>query len=309
MSSVSKHNLVREVLEATALTFGLAVLGIATKGLEPLALFWPANAALIAWFLRRPRPAHPLCWAGVIVAFVAADLCYGRSLEIAAALLSANLAEIVTGVLLLAPFGLEGRDLSHPSAVLRVGLACIVSSLAGGVVTALGFAWLGDPAILLNTATWWMSAIASTTAILPVALTLPALPWRFARAIQALRGQGRELIGPVILLVIMAGVGVATGGIGTSGYLLLPLISSAMRASIFATSVLAALAGMWIFAALSLGLDRLPSHTLAETPLRVLLSVRLSVALARISHCVWSGEAGRAEGGGISGWASAFPGS
>ncbi|MGL4966737.1 MAG: hypothetical protein ACRC67_36285 [Inquilinus sp.] len=46
---------IREVLEVTGLTFVLAVVGIETKGLESLALFWPANAALIGWFLRRLR--------------------------------------------------------------------------------------------------------------------------------------------------------------------------------------------------------------------------------------------------------------
>ena len=274
---------IREVMEATVLTFVLAVLGIATKGLEPLALFWPANGALIAWFLRRPGRNRPLCWAGVVAAFVAADLSYGRSIELALVLLLANLAEIASGLVLLAPLGADGRELDHPSAVLRVGLTCIVSALAGGVVSALGFALLGDPAILLNTGTWWMSEIAALTAVLPVALTLPRRPWRLDRLLQAIRREGPELAGPAVLLVAMAALGVATGGIGTTGFLLLPLIWSAMRAGIFATTLLSALAGLWIFAALGLGLDQLPSQTLAEDPIRVLLSVRLSVAFVSLA--------------------------
>ncbi|TSD87012.1 diguanylate cyclase [Mycobacterium sp. KBS0706] len=273
----------RDVLEATGLTFVLAVVGIATKGVEPLALFWPANAALIGWFLRRPNRPHPLCWAGVIVAFVAADLCYGRSIQLALVLLLANLAEIVTGVLFLAPMGPDDRELAHPQAVLRVTVGCVLLSLAGGIASALGFAWLGDPAILLNTATWWMSGMASVAAILPVALTIPARPWRLEQFVSAVRQEGPELIGPMVLLVIMAVVGAVTGGIGTTGFLLLPLIWSAMRCGIFVTTVLAALAGLWIFAALGLGLDRLPSHTLNEDPLRVLLTVRLSVALVALA--------------------------
>lgn len=280
---------IREVLEATGLTFVLAVVGIETKGLESLALFWPANAALIGWFLRRPHRPHPLCWLGVIVAFVAADLCYGRSIQLALVLLSANLAEIVAGVLFLAPLGPDGRKLAHPQAVLRVALGCVLSSLAGGVVSALGFAWLGDSAFLLNTATWWMSGMASVAAILPLALTIPSRPWRLGQFASAVRQEGPKLIGPVVLLVIMAGVGVVTGGIGTTGFLLLPLIWSAMRCSIFVTTVLAALAGLWIFAALGLGLDRLPSHTLREDPLRVLLTVRLSVALVALAAVLVAG--------------------
>ncbi|WP_162146103.1 sensor domain-containing diguanylate cyclase [Inquilinus limosus] len=274
---------IRDVVEATVLTFVLAVLGIATKGLEPLALFWPANGVLIGWFLRRPARWHPLCWAGVVVAFVAADLCYGRSIELAAVLLLSNLVEIAVGLGVLASLGAEGRELAHPPAVLRVGFACILSALAGGVVSALGFALLGDPAVLLNTATWWMSEIASLAAVLPVALTFPAGPWRSGWLSRAVRHDLPELAGPVALLVLMAALGVATGGIGTTGYLLLPLIWSAMRAGIFATTVLAALAGLWIFAALGLGLDRLPSQTVTEDPLRVLLSVRLSVALTSLA--------------------------
>ncbi|MFE0753364.1 diguanylate cyclase domain-containing protein [Inquilinus sp. NPDC058860] len=274
---------IREVVEATVLTFVLAVLGIATRGLEPLALFWPANGALIAWFVRRPTRRHPLCWAGVAVAFIAADLCYGRSLSLAAVLLLSNLAEIAAGLLLLAPLGPEDRELDHPSAVLRVGGACIISALAGGIVSALGFALLGDMAILLNTGTWWMSEIAALAAVLPLALTLPSRPWPSGWLSRAVRLDLPELAGPLALLVLMAALGVATGGIGTTGYLLLPLIWSAMRAGIFATTVLAALAGLWIFAALGLGLDRLPSQTLAEDPLRILLSVRLSVALISLA--------------------------
>ncbi|MGK9169694.1 diguanylate cyclase [Inquilinus limosus] len=274
---------IREVVEATVLTFVLAVLGIATKGLEPLALFWPANGVLIGWFLRRPARRHPLCWAGVVLAFVTADLCYGRSIDLVAVLLLSNLAEIVAGLAVLAPLGAEDRELAHPSAVLRVGVACILSALAGGIVSALGFALLGDPAILLNTATWWMSEIASLAAVLPVALTFPARPWPSGWLSRAVRFDAPELAGPVVLLVLMAALGVVTGGIGTTGYLLLPLIWSAMRAGIFATTVLAALAGLWIFAALGLGLDRLPSQTVAEDPLRILLSVRLSVAFISLA--------------------------
>ncbi|MGK9231277.1 diguanylate cyclase [Inquilinus limosus] len=274
---------IRDVVEATVLTFVLAVLGIATKGLEPLALFWPANGVLIGWFLRRTARRHPLCWAGVIVAFVAADLCYGRSIELAAVLLLSNLVEIAVGLGVLASLGAEGRELAHPPAVLRVGFACILSALAGGVVSALGFALLGDPAVLLNTATWWMSEIASLAAVLPVALTFPAEPWRSGWLSRAVRRDLPELAGPAALLVLMAALGAATGGIGTTGYLLLPLIWSAMRAGIFATTVLAALAGLWIFTALGLGLDRLPSQTVTEDPLRVLLSVRLSVALTSLA--------------------------
>lgn len=265
------------------MTFGLAVLGIATKGFEPLALFWPANAALIGWLLRRPRPAHPLSWGGMIIAFIAADLAYGRSIELALVLLLANLSEIVAGLLLLLPLSPEERQLSHPPAVLRVAATCVLCCLAGGLVSALGFAWLGDSAILLNTATWWMSEMASMAAILPLALTIPPRPWRLGRTIESVRREGPELIGPVALLIIMAGVGVASGGVGTTGFLLLPLIWSAMRCSLFTTTVLAALAGLWIFAALGLGLDRLPSHTLAERPLQILLSVRLSVALVALA--------------------------
>jgi len=274
---------IREVVEATVLTFVLAMLGIATKGLEPLALFWPANGALIAWFLRRPSRRQPLCWAGVAVAFVAADLYNLRSIDLAAVLLLSNLAEIAAGLLLLAPLGPEDRELDHPSAVLRVGGACIVAALAGGVVSALGFALLGDSAILLNIGTWWMSEIAALAAVLPLALTLPSRPWPSGWLSRMIRLDAPELAGPLALLVLMAALGVATGGIGTTGYLLLPLIWSAMRAGIFATTVLAALAGLWIFAALGLGLDRLPSQTLAEDPLRILLSVRLSVALISLA--------------------------
>jgi diguanylate cyclase (GGDEF)-like protein len=274
---------IREVVEAAVLTFVLAVLGIATRGLEPLALFWPANGALIGWFLRRSTRRSPLCWAAVALAFVAADLCYGRDLGLAAVLLLSNLAEIAAGLVALAPLRLEDRDLSHPTAVLRVGVACVLAALAGGIVSALGFSLLGDPAILLNIGTWWMSEIAALAAVLPLALTLPSRPWPAGWLSRIIRQDLPELAGPLVLLVLMAALGVATGGIGTTGYLLLPLIWSAMRCGIFATTVMAALVGLWIFAALGLGLDRLPSQTLAEDPLRILLSIRLSVALISLA--------------------------
>lgn len=274
---------IRDVVEAMVLTFVLAMLGIATKGLEPLALFWPANGALIGWFLRRPARLDPICWVGVSIAFVAADLCYGRGIDLAAVLLLSNLAEIAAALVVLAPLGAEGRTLDQPAAVLRVGVACILSALAGGVVSALGFALRGDPSILLNTATWWMSEIASLAAVLPVALTLPPRPWPAGWVSRLARQELPELAGPVMLLVLMAALGIATGGIGTTGYLLLPLIWSAMRSGIFATTVMAALVGLWIFAALGLGLDRLPSQTVAEDPLRILLSTRLSVALISLA--------------------------
>jgi diguanylate cyclase (GGDEF)-like protein len=269
-------------------TFVAAVLGVATKGVEPLALFWPANAVLIGWLLRRPGRLHPLCWAGAAIGFVAADLFYGRGLDLALVLLFGNMAEVVAGVLLLAPLGAEGRRLGHPQAVLRAGLTCVLAALAGGIVSALGFVLLGDsavlwPAFLWNALTWWISDLAAMAAVLPVVLSLPRgkRPPGWIR--MTLRQRLPALLGPAAFLFAMAGLGIATHGVGMTGFLALPLIWFAMRAGIFATTVMALLTGLWIFTALGFGFYTSLELRQAQDAMQVLLPIRFAVALISLS--------------------------
>ncbi len=282
MMALPIRSRVRDALEAAALTFVLSAIGIATRGIEPLALFWPANAVLIGWFLRRPGRLHPLCWAGAIIGFAAADLSAGRPPQLMAVLTLANLSEVVAGVVLLWPLGTEGRRLGQPSAVVRVGVTCVLGAAAAGIVSAVGFVLLDDGPFVRNAVTWWVSDIASLAAVLPVTLAFPA----GAQLVEAVRTAGRRLpalAGPTALLVLMALLGIATEGVGMTGFLALPLVWFAMRAGVFATAAMALLVSLWIYLGLGLGAYPTLLTSVADDRVRILLAIRLSVALIALS--------------------------
>lgn len=93
--------------------FTLCLLGIVSRPGSFLALFWPANAVLLAVLVRRPQWATRAgwewrCWA------TAADLLTGSALEKALLLNAANLAGVVVGYLLF-------MRLSPPARMLQRG--------------------------------------------------------------------------------------------------------------------------------------------------------------------------------------------
>lgn len=272
-----------EVLEAAGLTFALAMMGIATQGIETYALFWPANAAMAGWFLRRPDRVAGPAWAGVIAGYVAADLLCGRPLGVAAVLLTANLAEVITALVVLWPLDAEGRRLGRPGAVVRLGLACVSAAGAGGLAGAAGFAVWGDPTPLRTGLIWWFSDTASMAAVLPLALSFPSATDQPGPPAWPAGARLRALAGPVGLLVLMALVGVATRGIGVTGFLALPLIWFAMNAGMFATAVMSFLVSIWIFLALGLGYYSYLQGPYVVDMAQVTLPIRLAIALIALS--------------------------
>lgn len=96
------------------LVFTLCLLGIVSRPGSFLALFWPANAVLLAVLVRRPQWATRAGWGMAVLGYLAADLLTGSALEKALLLNAANLAGVVVGYLLF-------MRLSPPARMLQRG--------------------------------------------------------------------------------------------------------------------------------------------------------------------------------------------
>ena len=80
------------------------LIGIATRPLEYLALLWPANAALLALFLRFPHLNNLGGWLGAFSAFMFADLVTGNGLLHSLFLTLSNLISTIVSIFFIRYF-------------------------------------------------------------------------------------------------------------------------------------------------------------------------------------------------------------
>ena len=85
----------------SASLFGACLLGIFSRPDNLLAVIWPANALLLGWLLRQRRLAGVLGWSCAALAYLAADLVTGSSVELTVHMAAANLAGVAVGYTLL----------------------------------------------------------------------------------------------------------------------------------------------------------------------------------------------------------------
>lgn len=73
------------------------LVGIASRPLSFLAFFWPANAVLLAIFLRYPNLNTSSGWLGAFYGYMLADLLTGNFLQLTTILTFANLINAAKG--------------------------------------------------------------------------------------------------------------------------------------------------------------------------------------------------------------------
>lgn len=158
-------------LGAAALVFVASLFGILTRPEGLLAVLWPANALLLAAFVRVPTMNTPIGWLAAFGGYMLADLMTGSDPNKAMWLTFANMAGVAVGLVLIRRLSPEDRNMRRPAAILYLcltgGAAAISSGLMGIAVAIIVFQ--SDPAMAFLF--WTTTEFANYVVILPFALT------------------------------------------------------------------------------------------------------------------------------------------
>lgn len=263
-----------------AAVFFACLVGIWTRPIGFLAMFWPANAVMLGLLIRVPGAAVPIGWAAGAIAFMAADLLTGSSLSKALILNGANVAGVMAAYLVYmrTPIGRTGLRL--PESMLYLLLSAAAGGAVAGIVGDVANPVLVGGSVLSNWTFWFATEFVNYVAILPVILSAPA--WSDLRgrllAPPALR---KADILPVAALAVSLAAAAIIGGPGALAFPVPVLLWCGLVYPIFPTAVLTLLFGMWTLLVISGGY--VPSRL--DDKMAV-TSFRLGVSLIAIAPIV-----------------------
>lgn len=257
-----------------------ALIGIYSRRAGLAASFWPANPLMVGLLIRMPRLARPHGWAAAFVAFMAADLMTGGSLERTFALTAGNLAAIAGAWIVLAHLSGPDRRLERAGSIVRVAGACGV----GAAVAAATGLYLGptyfDMSALDAAGAWFGSELAGNMALLPVILTFPAMRRGIgsaSRVVGVVLETARRIMGPFALLVALLAIGAGIGGPAAIAAAVPALLWCALSVGVFETTLLTLIATAWTMVAVAHGgIDLLAAGDLS---FHQLTSVQIALSL------------------------------
>lgn len=256
--------------------FTACILGIWTRPIGLLATFWPANALMVGILLRLPASRSISGWIAGALAFLAADLLTGSSLQKAVLLNGANLASIAAAFLVLRRLPTSVLLLRNQASIPYL----LLGSLAGGIAAGFG-GMIANPILFGGSAKagwefWCVTELANFVTVLPLILGAPA---PFANDLPFRRPTLREF-SPFAALCLSGLAGVVIGGPGAIVFVVPALLWCGLTYSVFVTALLTTVSGYWIMS--QLVMVYLPS-TDQGTDSFSLVSYRLGVSLLALS--------------------------
>lgn len=267
---------------AGILVFGASLFGILTRPEGLLAVLWPANALLLAAFVRVPSMNTPIGWLAAFGGFMLADILTGSDVSKAAWLTVANMSGVAVGLVLISKLDPEDRNLRRPSGVLYL---CLTSAAAAtgsglmGIAVAL-IVFHSDPVMAF--VFWSSTEFANYVIILPFAMTVSRLP-DFLSAWQRLAGRVRQdwkvLLGgmPALSLAFSLVMVSFVGGPGAIVFPVPALLWCALSYRLSVVSVLIMLLSLWLMIVLEL--DLLANLPEGADPYYGVISTRLGIAM------------------------------
>jgi PAS domain S-box-containing protein len=157
---------------------GLAVFLLAAAALEftratgRVAAVWPANAVVVAAFLRTPARRWRALGAAALLGCLGANLAEGDSLTTALGLALANGAEITICAGLMRRFVGAAPDLTHTRQLLRFVGAGLVAPLASALAAAYVLAGAGHPDFWRTFAEWYPVDALGLLIVTPALMTV-----------------------------------------------------------------------------------------------------------------------------------------
>lgn len=273
----TKHSLPAAVQLITLflLAFLLSLLGIFTRPIGSLSLFWPVNAILLGLLLRKPAYATPAGWVITYLGMIAADLANGESLSLAMWLNACNMSLIGTGYAVMLMLPKSQRRMGKPQAILYMFTASLSGAAVASTLSILRNESLYNNTAVIAWLAWFSEQFSTNLLLLPVLLAAPRLKQLLRMQINyRLRGSM-----PLFALLFSLAFSVYIGGPGAIAFPIPALLWCAVRYQLFTVTLLTLLTGMTEISSISANL------MLYETPnnhnafLDTLMSARLGIAM------------------------------
>jgi diguanylate cyclase (GGDEF)-like protein len=264
------------------LVFVASLFGILTRPEGLLAVLWPANAALLAAFVRVPLMNTPLGWIGAFCGYMLADILTGSNMEKAAWLTVANMVGVAVGLIVLRRLGPEDRHMRRPAAVLAICLAAGAASISSGLMGIVLAIVVFQSNPLMAFLFWTSTEFANYVIILPFAMTVSR--WAIVQkaasnwgvGVQSNWKQAREALPGIALLLSLVMVEFV-GGPGAIVFPLPALLWCALSYRFNLVALLIMLLSLWLM--IELELDLLANLPEGSDPYYGVMSTRMGIAM------------------------------
>ncbi|AMH02160.1 sensor domain-containing diguanylate cyclase [Serratia liquefaciens] len=257
------------------LAYLLSLLGIFTRPIGSLSLFWPVNAILLGLLLRKPAYASPAGWLITYLGMIAADLTNGESLSLALWLNACNMSLIATGygVMLLLPQ--SQRRMGKPQAILYMFTASLSGAAVASTLSILRNDSLYNNTAIIAWLAWFSEQFSTNLLLLPVLLAAPRLKQLLRLQIN---WQLRASM-PLLALLFSLVFSVYIGGPGAIAFPIPALLWCAVRYQLFTVTLLTLLTGMTEISSISANLMLYETPNNHNAYLDTLMSARLGIAM------------------------------
>lgn len=248
--------------------------GIITRPAGFLAALWPANAVLLALFIRLPSSASLPGILAAAASYILVDLYLGSSITHTALLNFGNMVSVLTSYFVWTAFAGDRSFLEAPNAALGLIVACGVGSAAAGVVGAPTDHILFDGGYWRGWTYWFATEFSNYMIFLPVLLTANPTKRPFGWGQSTIRDMGRRLA-PAFAVVLSVILSVAFEGPGALAFPIPALLWAALTYSVSSTALLAMLLSLWFGFSVSNGdfLGVAPTDQKAQASLRLGISL------------------------------------
>lgn len=235
-----KYNLNRAII-LFALAMLLSTIGLESRNLASLSLFWPSNAILLGLLIRFPSLDKPSTLVVLYFGMLSADVLYGTQVMIAIGLDIANILFIATArwVLLSNAFFTRG----HPrrlQALLHVFPASLLGAAACALVGAIVSERYFEDELFKAWFSWFSEQMSTSILLLPLVISLPRRD-ELAHLVAALR---ESSVLPLLALVLTTVTGIWVGGGGSLLFPLPALLWCAISYPLFITCFLTLFTGI-----------------------------------------------------------------
>lgn len=233
------YNLSRAIILFT-LAMLLSTVGLESRDIASLSLFWPCNAVLLGLLIRFTSLDKPGNLLVLFFGMLCADLRYGTDLMIALGLNAANIVFIATArwVLLTRHF-----NRTRPRR-LQALLHLFPASLCGATACALVGAFVSrryfNDELLQAWSSWFSEQMSTSILLLPLVISLPRRD-QLPQLAAALRDSS---ILPLLTLLVTIASAIWLGGGGSLLFPLPALLWCAISYPLFITCILTMLTGI-----------------------------------------------------------------
>jgi diguanylate cyclase (GGDEF)-like protein len=249
--------------------------GIITRPPGFLAALWPANAVLLALFMRLPSSASLPGILAAAASYVLVDLYLGSSVAHTALLNAGNMVSVLASFFAWKAFAGDRSFLEAPNAALGLIVACGVGSAAAGLVGAPTDHILFDGSYWRGWTYWFATEFSNYMIFLPVLLTARPTRETFASLRSHPLRQACGHTAPALAVALSVVLSIAFEGPGALAFPIPALLWAALTYTVSATALLAMLLSLWFGFSVSSGdfLGIAPTDQKAQASLRLGISL------------------------------------